>query len=660
MNKYFIPFFVFISLYMVSSSGVAQYCYNTLSLNYDPTIMEQVGDFIYRGTDDNGRRTGSTNRILLIDIDNVSNKNIQLCGAPQPNDIYQKKCVAIKEYDRKFVMAQVREFDGVNRPCTSRDFVYIDIIDTKYSLTRMANCGGLIFKNISIPFVPIAQFGDVILPAIKDTVVGYSNFPANLESNFPLTITYSKANINYNSYEFVVTNLNTGAVNIYPSSIGESITVPDEDMTVELRIKGIDGILNYKVRFYKTTLRRTLNITACDKYSFYGTTYSNSGTYTYTMQNAGKCDSVITLTLKINKPSTSSTNISNCNANFTLNGQTYTSSGSYQQTIKNYLGCDSVITLNLKLNKSTASTVNISTCNANYTLNAQTYTSSGSYQQTVKNYLGCDSVITLNLKLNSTSSFTLNKKTCELTYVLNGQTYTTSGTYKQSLKSKEGCDSTLTLNLTFGNGSNSTINRTACDASYTFNGQTYTESGTYKQTLKNSGGCDSIVTLNLSFQKLNTEVKLSPTSFTSQEVNAMYKWFNCESPNVALESASQQTYIPSKPGKYGVIINKYGCTGNSACFNYQSMVGVDENDGYFSNMTFGPNPTNGKLDIKFNKVETDFTITIISSLGVRISKVYYGIADNVNLDLIDQPSGIYYVIFQNNKGNNSSKKIMRE
>ena len=66
--------------------------------------------------------------------------------------------------------------------------------------------------------------------------------------------------------------------------------------------------------------------------------------------NAAGCDSVATLNLTIKQPSTSSTSVSNCSY-YVWHGTTYTISGTYTWTGTNAVGCDSVATLNLTINE---------------------------------------------------------------------------------------------------------------------------------------------------------------------------------------------------------------------------------------------------------------------------------------------------------------------
>ena len=231
-----------------------------------------------------------------------------------------------------------------------------------------------------------------------------------------------------------------------------------------------------------------------------GSTYTNSGTYTYSTTNALGCDSTATLNLIVNYPSTSSTNVTACSS-YTWNGSTYTTSGTYTYSTTNALGCDSTANLNLTVNYPSTSTANVTACSS-YTWNGSTYTTSGTYTYSTLNALGCDSTVTLNLIINHPTTSTLSFTACN-SYLWNGITYTTSGTYTFSTLNAIGCDSTATLNLTINLSTSSTTTASICEGvSYTFNGISYTTSGTYLAFLTNSVGCDSVATLILTVNPL--------------------------------------------------------------------------------------------------------------------------------------------------------------
>lgn len=197
----------------------------------------------------------------------------------------------------------------------------------------------------------------------------------------------------------------------------------------------------------------SLSASACSSYTWAenGTTYTASGSYNDTLTNVSGCDSIITLNLTINLPTLSSFSATACTSySWAENGMTYTTSGSYNDTILNAAGCDSIITLNLTINQPTSSVITETACGSYpWAQNGVTYFASGSYYDTIPNANSCDSIITLNLTINPITSSTETVSTCDsYTWNANGMTYTTSGQHTVTLTSGAGCDSVMTLNLT--------------------------------------------------------------------------------------------------------------------------------------------------------------------------------------------------------------------
>lgn len=112
----------------------------------------------------------------------------------------------------------------------------------------------------------------------------------------------------------------------------------------------------------------TFNQTACSSYTWNGTTYTSSGSYTKTgFTNAAGCDSMAILNLTINQPSSSNTNLSICSSQlpYVWNGLTFTAAGTQTKTgLTNAAGCDSSATLVLTVTAGSAVSVSV-TASAN-------------------------------------------------------------------------------------------------------------------------------------------------------------------------------------------------------------------------------------------------------------------------------------------------------
>jgi hypothetical protein len=125
-------------------------------------------------------------------------------------------------------------------------------------------------------------------------------------------------------------------------------------------------------------------------------------------------------------PSTSSiTNISICSSAipYTWNGVNYTTSGAKIYTSTNSQGCDSIATLNLSINVPTSSTdsITINSSQLPYSWNGLTFNAAGTQTAHLTNAAGCDSAATLTLSVTaSTVAFHL-KAMLQGLYLGNGK-----------------------------------------------------------------------------------------------------------------------------------------------------------------------------------------------------------------------------------------------
>ena len=190
--------------------------------------------------------------------------------------------------------------------------------------------------------------------------------------------------------------------------------------------------------------------TACESFEWHGTTYTQSGDYDHTLVGANihGCDSIVTLHLTIHHPSAGEETATACES-FTWHGTTYSESGDYTFHTTNVAGCDSTATLHLTISKPTSGEETQSACNS-FTWNGTTYSESGDYTFHTTNVAGCDSTATLHLTINKPTFGEETRSACN-SFTWNGQTYSISGDYVFQTTNIAGCDSTVTLHLTINN-----------------------------------------------------------------------------------------------------------------------------------------------------------------------------------------------------------------
>jgi len=281
--------------------------------------------------------------------------------------------------------------------------------------------------------------------------------------------------------------------------------------------------------------------TACESFTWYGTEYTTSGTYTHEYINNNGCASVDTLKLTINHGTHNIVTETACES-YTWHGTEYTTSGTYTHEYNNADGCPSVDTLHLTINFATFATFADTVCGS-YTWHGQTYTTSGTYTYNYTNATGCTSVDTLKLTVNQTYNVTDTRSVCpsEMPYTWNGLVFNAAGAQTVTLPTANGCDSVVTMILTVNQTHVSTDSQTICQSElpYTWNGVTFNAAGVQTATLQDANGCDSTVIMTLT---VNPTYNITLTHAVCQS-ELPYTWngvvFNAAgSQNLTLQTAN--------------------------------------------------------------------------------------------------------------------------
>ena len=421
-----------------------------------------------------------------------------------------------------------------------------------------------------------------------------------------------------------------------------------------LNAVGCDSVITLNLTI-NTPTSATVNHTACQTYTWpiNGMTYVTSGTYTGTILNAAGCDSVITLNLTIGGPSASLVTQTACSSyTWSQTGMTYTVSGAYNDTIPNMYGCDSVITLSLTINQPTSSTVIESECTSfTWAQNGMTYTTSGIYTNTIPNAAGCDSVVTLNLTIVQPTTSNVSATACtSYTWAQNGVTYTTSGAYNDTIPNMAGCDSIITLNLTINQPTSASVSATAC-TSYTWaqNGTTYTASGAYNDTITNAAGCDSVVTLNLTIAPFVATATDNGNATATASTGTTYQWINCTT-NSPIAGATAQTFVATANGTYAAIVSNGTCSDTTNCVTIAN-VGIKES--MISTISVHPNPTHDIVIVTMDAVSA--TVEVMDVQGKLIQTTQIKSGDQIDLSTYER--GVYTLRIKTDLGSSIERIV---
>lgn len=218
---------------------------------------------------------------------------------------------------------------------------------------------------------------------------------------------------------------------------------------------GCDSVVTLDLYIRHLQVRDTFVRTLCESelpYEWYGKNYTEGGIYS-SDTIPGKAvdgvymDTVHTVNLTILPVSNGDTTATACES-FTWYGTTYTQSAEPKHTFTNVHGCDSTVTLHLTIHHGVeAAPETVKTCDS-YKWHGVTYTESGEYKDTLKTVHQCDSICVLHLTLGHTTYGEWTEEACNNYTSPRGITYTESGDYTEEGVNAAGCDSIITLHLT--------------------------------------------------------------------------------------------------------------------------------------------------------------------------------------------------------------------
>jgi gliding motility-associated-like protein len=259
-----------------------------------------------------------------------------------------------------------------------------------------------------------------------------------------------------------------------------------------------DSIVTIQLSVRKIA-RKTIDTTLCfgTAYTSLQNSYTQPGTYTEIYQAVNKCDSIVTINLTFDPKIETTYNKEICEGEiFNTPQKTYNTAGSYTEIYQAVNKCDSIVTINLKINPTISTSYSREICQGE-TFNTPkgTYTSSGSFTELYQSIKGCDSTVTFQLIVHPLKNTTLDTTLCEGEILITPiASYSKAGTYTEVYQTSKNCDSTVTINLSIIEKGDNLEYITICEGE-SYRG--YTSSGTYKETRTSGSGCAANFTIFL-------------------------------------------------------------------------------------------------------------------------------------------------------------------
>jgi Secretion system C-terminal sorting domain/Ig-like domain CHU_C associated len=161
--------------------------------------------------------------------------------------------------------------------------------------------------------------------------------------------------------------------------------------------------------------------------------------------------------------------------------------------------------------------------------------------------------------------------------------------------------------------------------------------GTYYIKGTSASGCSAIASVVVSsLPSLDNSVTSGVGVLNATLSGATYQWYTCPA-NTPIAGATNQSYMPTLAGDYGVTITMGGCSVNSACVMYTPLEvkGFDTDS-----FKYFPNPVTDLLNVSYSKELR--SVKVFNMIG---QQVYFRIlsSNEAQVDMSNLPSGSYFV-----------------
>ena len=421
--------------------------------------------------------------------------------------------------------------------------------------------------------------------------------------------------------------------------------------------RGCDSVMTITLTILKPSATN-ITIVQCDSFilPMNKTVVKKSAKYVEKTRNAVGCDSVISFFVTILKKDTTYFSLVGCNS-VTLKNKLKTEvykSGLYIDSLKGYKGCDSFVRYTVVIKKPsfvkrTLKICKFLVCPSNIN---KIFKKPGIYNDTLANAIGCDSVI--EYTVNSSSSYgVVNLTTCAaVKSPSKNYTWTKSGTYKDTLLNRNtaGCDSFITMNLIINSPTSQNLKVTNCRSYTTPSGRhTVTNTSFVNDTLRTKGGCDSLIlTIDVTINNVNTATtrSMNTLSATTANSSALFQWLDCYNTYATIANETKKDYTPAKDGKYAVEVTENSCKDTSMCVIF-AINGIKMLDK--STLNIAPNPSKGQFTVNSLSMIHNAKVTLVNAQGQLIQTWNFAELKQSKLN-VQVAAGIYYLNIESAEG----------
>lgn len=184
-------------------------------------------------------------------------------------------------------------------------------------------------------------------------------------------------------------------------------------------------------------------------------------------------------------------------------------------------------------------------------------------------------------------------------------------------------------------------------------------SGMYVVTYQTTGICPDLDSINIQITEVDVSTSLNGVtiSASTQNAAATFQWLDCDNGLSPIIGETGSSFTPTTNGNYAVQVIENTCADTSAC-QAITTIGLDEQS-LSDHFSVYPNPTDGKVFIKFDSDQSNLRVNVYSVDGKLIQSNTFETSTIFQL-AIEEATGVYLLEITDEAGRSAVVRMVKE
>lgn len=183
--------------------------------------------------------------------------------------------------------------------------------------------------------------------------------------------------------------------------------------------------------------------------------------------------------------------------------------------------------------------------------------------------------------------------------------------------------------------------------------------GSHIITFTTSGVCPNSAFINIIIKEVDASTSLNGVTISAdtQAAGATFQWLDCDNGMSPIVGEMNSSFTATANGNYAVVVTENGCSDTSTC-QAITTIGLDEQS-LSDHFLVYPNPTDGKVFIKFDSDQNNLRVNVYSVDGKLIQSNTFETSTIFQIAL-EEATGVYLLEITDEAGRSAVVRMVKE